>query len=153
MPSLAHSPTQRLRELFNVNHFIVSQVNPHVVPLLRAQRHPRIPWLLSLASSELDFRLHQLSSLEILPVSLRSVRGAFTQSYTGDITIVPDVDAEAYTLLLTNPTEVRLQRALSVGQYAAWPKIGAIETVCKIELALERIVRRLRGLERWTLVA
>ena len=31
-------PLERLRELFNVNHFIVSQVNPHVIPFLfRAQ--------------------------------------------------------------------------------------------------------------------
>ena len=145
-------PTQRLRELFNVNHFIVSQVNPHVVPILRAQRHPKIPWLLSLASSELDFRLRQLSSLGIIPVSLRSLRGAFAQNYTGDITIVPDVDTEAYIQLLSNPTQERLQRALALGQQAAWPRIGAIQTRCKIELALERIVQQLRGLERWTLV-
>jgi predicted acylesterase/phospholipase RssA len=33
-------PLERLRELFNVNHFIVSQVNPHVVPFLfRAQSY------------------------------------------------------------------------------------------------------------------
>lgn len=29
---------QRLSELFNVNHFIVCQVNPHVAPLLRWQK-------------------------------------------------------------------------------------------------------------------
>ena len=29
-------PMARLSELFNVNHFIVSQVNPHVVPFLRS---------------------------------------------------------------------------------------------------------------------
>lgn len=146
-------PTQRLRELFNVNHFIVSQVNPHVVPILRAQRHPKIPWLLSLASSELDFRLRQLSSLGIIPVSLRGLRGAFAQNYTGDITIVPDVDTEAYALLLSNPTHERLQRALQVGQAATWPRIGAIQTRCKIELTVEKIVQQLRGLERWTLVS
>ena len=27
-------PGQRLAELFNVNHFIVSQVNPHINPLM-----------------------------------------------------------------------------------------------------------------------
>ena len=30
----ADLPTKRLAELFNVNHFIVSQTNPHVVPFL-----------------------------------------------------------------------------------------------------------------------
>jgi TAG lipase / steryl ester hydrolase / phospholipase A2 / LPA acyltransferase len=28
-------PIKRLKELFNVNHFIVSQANPHIAPLLR----------------------------------------------------------------------------------------------------------------------
>ena len=29
---------QRLSEIFNVNHFIVCQVNPHIVPVLRYKR-------------------------------------------------------------------------------------------------------------------
>jgi len=28
-------PIKQLKELFNVNHFIVSQANPHIAPLLR----------------------------------------------------------------------------------------------------------------------
>jgi TAG lipase/steryl ester hydrolase/phospholipase A2/LPA acyltransferase len=28
-------PMMQLKELFNVNHFIVSQANPHIAPLLR----------------------------------------------------------------------------------------------------------------------
>ena len=28
-------PMKQLKELFNVNHFIVSQANPHIAPLLR----------------------------------------------------------------------------------------------------------------------
>ena len=31
-------PMQRLSEIFNVNHFIVCQVNPHIVPVLRYKR-------------------------------------------------------------------------------------------------------------------
>jgi len=31
-------PMQRLSEIFNVNNFIVSQVNPHVVPALKAKK-------------------------------------------------------------------------------------------------------------------
>ena len=31
---------QRLAELFNVNHFIVAQVNPHVSPFIRAHSRP-----------------------------------------------------------------------------------------------------------------
>jgi len=34
-------PMMRLKELFNVNHFIVSQTNPHISPLLRMKEHVR----------------------------------------------------------------------------------------------------------------
>ena len=32
-------PIKRMSELFNVNTFIVSQVNPHVVPFISAGKH------------------------------------------------------------------------------------------------------------------
>jgi TAG lipase/steryl ester hydrolase/phospholipase A2/LPA acyltransferase len=145
-------PSKRLRELFNVNHFIVSQVNPHIVPLLRRQRDPKLPTMLRLLSSELEFRLGQIDHIAgNLPVWLRSIRGAATQSYTGDVTIVPDADAEAYAQLLANPTEAGLERALAVGQRAAWPRLRTIETQCKIGFALTRHVKKLRGLDRWML--
>ena len=39
----ADLPTQRLTELFNVNQFIVSQVNPHIVPFLPNEyRHAQV---------------------------------------------------------------------------------------------------------------
>jgi TAG lipase/steryl ester hydrolase/phospholipase A2/LPA acyltransferase len=31
----------QLKELFNVNHFIVSQANPHIAPLLRLKEFVR----------------------------------------------------------------------------------------------------------------
>ena len=34
-------PMMQLKELFNVNHFIVSQANPHIVPLLRFKEFVR----------------------------------------------------------------------------------------------------------------
>jgi len=36
----------RLSEQFNVNHFIVSQVNPHVVPFLQLDNHRKFPFYL-----------------------------------------------------------------------------------------------------------
>ena len=203
-------PAQQLRELFNVNQFIVSQVNPHVAPLFRKQRHPKVPRLLQFIGSELDFRLQQLIDVGVFPAALRGtsgqrapelacgwhpaqtllpgslrcaappnvkpqsglgsqkprcpsftvvwcgvvcgvalpnalpgVRGTISQTYTGDITIVPDMDPDAYTKLIANPTPEFLTRSLEVGERATWPHVGMIETRCKIELALERIVARL----------
>jgi len=41
-------PMNRLAELFNVNHFIVSQTNPHVLPFLAHETYTmRADWLFS----------------------------------------------------------------------------------------------------------
>ena len=54
----ADLPMRRLAELFNVNHFIVSQVNPHVLPLVRPflnirKRHGIIASLITYLGNEL----------------------------------------------------------------------------------------------------
>lgn len=58
-------PMKRLSELFNVNQFIVSQVNAHVFPFLQKSLKPSlyertVQNLLFLLHSELKFRLPQV---------------------------------------------------------------------------------------------
>ncbi|CAG8589633.1 2158_t:CDS:10, partial [Funneliformis mosseae] len=57
-------PMNKLSELFNVNHFIVCQVNPHVVPFMQKNLIPSpisrlAGWFLFLAISELQHRMNQ----------------------------------------------------------------------------------------------
>lgn len=87
-------PITRLRELFNVNHFIVSQVNPHIVPILGV--YNRFPRLVHFGVTELQFRLGQLSSLGVFPNVTRTLQAVLSQQYTGDITIVPDIGVNEY---------------------------------------------------------
>ena len=87
-------PMAKLSELFNVNHFIVSQVNPHIVPFLgessdkvphsagNAEAHNRSfhqPASLrnkavDLAVGEIMHRMHMLSELGVFPVLCTKVR-------------------------------------------------------------------------------
>jgi TAG lipase / steryl ester hydrolase / phospholipase A2 / LPA acyltransferase len=87
-------PMAKLSELFNVNHFIVSQVNPHIVPFLEKPRpktlgapddteaqnllHPKQQSLrtkaVDLAVGEIMHRMHILSELGIFPVLCTKVR-------------------------------------------------------------------------------
>lgn len=73
-----------------------------------------------------------------------------TQKYTGDVTIVPYISNKGYIDILSNPTPPIYHRALMNGERAAWKKLSMIKTNCKIELALEKIVARLRGSEMWS---
>ena len=79
-------PGQRLAELFNVNHFIVSQVNPHINPLMNlyeplgkvvnfvgteACGDQSTCWTSSLHSSQIEHRMHQLMDIGLLPKYVR----------------------------------------------------------------------------------
>lgn len=142
-------PMQRLAELFNVNHFIVSQVNPHVVPVLRSQRF--FPSWCGGLLIELQHRLDQLIAAGVLPQLMRNIKTVCTQRYQGHITIVPDIALEDYLSIVSNPSPERFQRAVRIGQLATWPKMSLITNHLKIELALDGIVFRLRGCEKWQL--
>lgn len=153
-------PMTRLAELFNVNHFIVSQVNPHVVPFLAKEEEsinkeahgsnigPGPAWLHSLthlAKGEALHRMHVMAELGIFPNTLTKAVSVLSQKYSGDITIFPDISYTDFPHMLSNPTtEFMLQAQLS-GERATWPKLSRIKNHCAIELALDDAVHKLRA--------
>jgi TAG lipase / steryl ester hydrolase / phospholipase A2 / LPA acyltransferase len=155
-------PMTRLAELFNVNHFIVSQVNPHVVPFLakeedsitqEAQRSTATvasgpSWLhviSHLAKGEALHRMHTLVEMGIFPNTLTKAVSVLSQKYSGDINIFPEISYADFPRMLSNPTaEFMLQAQLS-GERATWPKLSRIRNHCAIELALDDAVHKLRA--------
>jgi TAG lipase/steryl ester hydrolase/phospholipase A2/LPA acyltransferase len=151
-------PMTRLAEMFNVNHFIVSQVNPHVVPFLAKEDGPgsdssRRPWisspwlhtLTSLAREEALHRMSVLSELGIFPNELTKAASILSQKYSGDINIFPEIFHSHFPRMLKNPTaEFMLQACLS-GERATWPRIARIRNHVSIELALDSAVQTLRA--------
>ena len=155
-------PMTRLAEMFNVNHFIVSQVNPHVVPFLAKEEgktsltssQTDIPttssstWsnlLGNLAKDEIMHRMHVLSEIGILPNLLTKTRSVLNNKYSGDITIFPEVSYNQFPLVLTNPTSEFMLQASLLGERATWPKLSRIRNHCAIELALDDAVQQLRA--------
>lgn len=154
-------PMTRLAEMFNVNHFIVSQVNPHVVPFLakdeeiisaQAQQNSAISagptWMhnfTNLAKGEALHRLHVLSELGIFPNYLTKARSILNQRYSGDITIFPSISYAQFPKVLSNPTTEYMLQALLTGERATWPKLSRIQNHLAIELALDDTIRQLRA--------
>ncbi|KAK7416078.1 Lipase 5 [Neonectria magnoliae] len=156
-------PMTRLSELFNVNHFIVSQVNPHVVPFLskddhlspdgspdrhRPTRTDDFDWvytLTSLAKDEALHRLHFLAELGIMPNLVTKFRSILSQKYSGDINILPEINMHDLPRLMRNPTSEFMIKACLLGERATWPKLSRVRDRCAIELALDRAVHRLRA--------
>ena len=153
-------PMTRLSEMFNVNHFIVSQVNPHVVPFLeRDEDHVAAEaqqsnatsaagpgWLrtmTNLAKSETLHRMQMLTEMGILPNAISKVRSVLGQRYSGDITIFPRISYANFPKVLTNPTTDFMIQAMLSGEQATWPKLSEIKNHCAIELALDDAVHQM----------
>lgn len=146
-------PMTRLAEMFNVNHFIVSQVNPHIVPFLAKEDGPgsdssRRPWLATLtnlAKEEALHRMNVLSQMGIFPNGFTKAASILSQKYSGDINIFPEILYTHVPRMLRNPTtEFMLQACLS-GERATWPKIARIRNHVAIELALDSAVQTMRA--------
>jgi len=106
-------PMQRMAEMFNVNTFIVSQVNPHVCPFVSVENGSitdtkftkRLTRMTkALLGNNIKHSLRQLDAIGLLPAYIKSLTDLIFQSYKGHITIVPSPTFQDYARLLGNTT-------------------------------------------------
>jgi TAG lipase/steryl ester hydrolase/phospholipase A2/LPA acyltransferase len=149
----------RLAEMFNVNHFIVSQVNPHVIPFIAKdeemvaaetqQDAATGPSWMSLSASlckgEVMHRLQQLADTGFLPNLVTKGRSILSQRYSGDINIFPKINYADFPRVLSNPTPEYMLGCMLTGQRATWPKLSRIQNHVAIELALDDTIHKLKG--------
>lgn len=145
-------PTGRVRELFNINTFIVSQVNPWVFPFIDDQQDVKkilskkkfsfTKLLKNLILSEIIHRLKQIQS--ILPENIGRWLNLATQTFTGDITITPSFDFKDLLKLTTNPKEYDYHQFKVRGSKRTFKKISQIEDTLRTEILLEKINKSLR---------
>jgi TAG lipase/steryl ester hydrolase/phospholipase A2/LPA acyltransferase len=151
-------PMNRLSEMFNVNHFIVSQVNPHVIPFLPRDDGPThgtvqatsltsrlFHTMTHLAKDEVLHRMTFLSELGIFPTSLNKTVSIVNQKYSGDINIYPEILYTHFPAILKNPTTEFMLKACLSGERATWPKLRRIRNHCAIELALDSAIQQMRA--------
>jgi TAG lipase/lysophosphatidylethanolamine acyltransferase len=153
------SPLNRIAELFNVNHFIVSQARPYLAPFLRSDLHHPNPrqdgrWKLSmpilkLVVLEVQHRLHQLDELGYLSPSIR--RFLLDETVPGaSLTLVPELTPGDFVKLLENPTKEAIDYWILKGERSVWPAVTALKIRCAIEVELDRgyqLVRRRKPFE------
>lgn len=159
-------PMQRLSELFNVNHFIVSQVNPHARILSPPLENDSdvMEWrvlrgtgrMLGFLRDQVKSYVKHITSFN-LQSSLLKTLGAglvpvITQKYHGDITIAPDFSVTDLMTILDNPSPEEFQAKILQGERNTWPVLSVIRMHCMIELMLDDCVhsvqKRLNMLER-----
>lgn len=148
-----------------MNHFIVSQARPYLVPFLQSDMHGPSPLALTHNSStsfpqiilrlltlEVHHRLSQLDSLSLLPPSIR--RFLIDEHVpAASVTLVPLLSVGDFVRLLETPTKETLNYWISRGEKSVWPAVGALKVRCAVESELDRgyqFVRRRKagGLRR-----
>jgi len=152
------SPMARIAQLFNVNHFIVSQARPYLLPFLRSDMHgPSLVYarhrqaqvtdnLIRIVGLEIRHRLNQLDTLGLLPVSIR--RFLVDLEMPGPtMLLVPKVTMGDFTRLLDTPTRENLDYWIDRGERSVWPAITALKVRCAVEYEIDRAYQRARSLK------
>ncbi|ORX83908.1 patatin-domain-containing protein [Basidiobolus meristosporus CBS 931.73] len=134
----SESHTTRLTELFHVNHFIVSQANPYIVPFIsRGLKEPGgiLTKIMRIIMTEARHRLIQLEQFNLLP---RVFRGLIDIKLSGNVTIVPSLSISDFNTLFSNPTHNALDYWIRKGEASTWPMIPQIRNRCLVELELNK---------------
>ncbi|KAK5630061.1 hypothetical protein RRF57_005776 [Xylaria bambusicola] len=151
------SPLARISQLFNVNHFIVSQARPYMIPFLESDMHgpslytPRsqahIPsQLFRVVGMEVRHRMKQLDMLGLLPMGIR--RFLVDEDVPGaSMVLVPTVTASDFVRLLETPTREMLDYWILRGERSVWPAVCALKVRCKVEYDIESAYQRARRLK------
>ncbi|HEX4871216.1 MAG TPA: DUF3336 domain-containing protein [Nevskiaceae bacterium] len=139
----ADLPMLRLARLHNVNHYIVSQTNPHVVPFLQNAR-PRkrgvLPFAQALASNASRGTL-RLARDHLGHVGLGRWAGKLdqivAQRYAGDITLFPRHSAAQLLKMFSNPSPQDIAAFIREGERATWPQLERIRLQSAISRSFE----------------
>jgi len=172
-------PMQQLSEMFNINHFIISQANPHAVMFASYGQKVSV-WsnpftgfvhqiLVFLKDQVRSWLLHLVSCIgarRITPL-FETQRGVgasfFTQEYEGrssDISLIPWLGhrglMSALLHIIYNPSEAEFREWIQAAERETWRHIPAIKSHIAEEITLDRCVQRLRKRmvqESWEKVA
>jgi predicted acylesterase/phospholipase RssA len=145
-------PKEKVNRLHNVNHYIVSQTNPLVLPFMSngddktgifpflqeaVVRGPlvQVEHLLELVNRH--FEVPGMAS------ALKKAHALVTQNYSGDINIMPDRHDIDVSKIIANHSEKEAKFLIEAGRRATWPKIERIRNTTQISRCFTGCLDRL----------
>ena len=150
-------PVMRLSRLYGVNHTIVSQTNPHVLPFIsRHERdsgwiHHTREWLSMNWSNNVAYaldRLRQSVPNNEWALMVDKAHSIVTQHYSGDINLVPPRQPLNALRIFKNVSTEEVARFISLGERTTWPKLEMIRNTTRVSRAFERCNEKLQEQER-----
>ncbi len=148
-------PMLRIARLHNVNHYIVSQTNPHVVPFMKDDRARNSSGMLSLVS-ELARSSYGVYSKHIVETARHRMNpegwwrvaekllAMTNQRFSGDVNIFPSQTPKKLARMLTSPTEEDMRHFIRSGEKRTWPQIERIRNSTVISRTFEDCLQRMK---------
>ncbi len=142
-------------QLFNVTQFVVSQVNPHVVPFVHANTAASGSTKGRFGDFERFFQdnafacLQSMARSQYMPLlNGENLSGLIHQRYHGDVTITPFMHLTDYldgTKAIRNPSAAAMQEYLLSGQRSTWPHVPHLQVMLIVEQTLKQLSMQLAG--------
>ena len=145
-------PIRRLSRLYGVNHSIVSQTNPHVVPFIsRGEEGSSIlpvvmDWTMRNVSMNARYALRLLQQRiqsNDLGLMLDKLESVAAQKYVGDINIIPPRRPLSFTRVLSNPTIEAVREYIRLGETSTWARMDMIDNTTSISRTFRSCLMRL----------
>jgi hypothetical protein len=145
-------PKEKVNRLHNINHYIVSQTNPHVVPFLNEEIEETglVPFIqdviLKAPMVQLEHFLelvHQHFDLPGLGSIIKKAHAMVSQNYSGDITIYPERHLINMSRIFANLDPDQAANMMLEGRRATWPKIERIRNTTQISRTFDECLRRM----------
>lgn len=147
-------PILRLRRLHNVNHTIVSQTNPLVLPFMQMKGseqdtflHEPRNFVMSNIRSQLQYAASlggRYAPFEPLRQRLSDAHALIEQDYRGNVTILPRFKLINYLRMAANPTVSEVEDYVLDGERSVWPKLAMIKNQTIISRTLDDCLERLQ---------
>ena len=142
-------PRKRLSRIYGVNHYIASQVNPHVVPFVseKGMQSSIVSALTDISAKTTKSLIGNLLShgrerlrSPVVGFWLTQAHAMFAQDYSADIIVYPSYLKMAPWKLFSNPSEEEIAQWIRDGERATWPRIEMIRNTTKISRTLDSIL-------------
>ena len=145
-------PKIRLSRLQNVNHFVVSQTNPHVLPMAHVksgnffgQRFFKKVVDLPKCRGRLRWKYWgTLSTPDGVEEWVRRAQNFIAQDYEGCEYPSLDFCLDLYRLMLKNPNEAELLTFIREGDGTTYPKLGVIKMQTRVGRIIDGCIGTLR---------
>jgi len=143
-------PAKRLARLYGVNHYIVSQTNPYVIPFIDTTKR-KTDTVSELKYAVIDTARTWINAgatiferpIGVIPKVQQLTSSALSiinQSYVGDITISPLKKLHNPLRALSWRTREEIRDLMEEGERATWPRIERIRVQTRISRTLDPIL-------------